>query len=175
MSVFSTRRRVLGILAPLYVAVALAMSCSDLLWDITHGTDRLHARRGDFTAGTTRHAHSWDEVNDALCDCFGIPREPVDSVLSSITIEDETYASWFDRTTAALHMSRHDWNLGAQLGHELYHAHSKRNGALRHPLDSLNQGGEFDHAMMIRRPDCVHWCPPNQAGCRGILPGRTGS
>lgn len=148
----------------------IASSCSDALWAITHGTDRLHARRSDFVDGTTRHARSWDEVAQRECDCLGVPNPGVDSLFAGgIWIVGDPF-SVYRWPTQVLRISDHDYDLGGPLEHEIYHALARRFARLRHPLDSLDVGGEFDHAMMIRVPHCVHWCPPDQSGCRGELP-----
>lgn len=151
-------------------------ACANGWWQLTQG-DRLHARLGDFAAGTTRHAHSWDEVRDAFADCtrrnFGVQVSTIDTLFrGGIWIVGEQYSRYQywnapDSLTLKPRLEMGHWSYrdGDVLEHEIGHAAIHDNPALRNPADTTGAQGEFDHSSPLFRA-CVHYCPISESGCR---------
>jgi len=155
--IFSSRRRVLLILGPLFTAAAFAMSsCSDVLWDITHGSEGLHARREDFQAGTSRHPKSYDEVFAGLVSCaehFSGKRIMTDvdlTVRGGFYLTGEHYSRYVFAQDGTSFQPRIEfggamWRDRGYVLHEFGHALVHDFPFLRNPLDTLGEQGRFDH------------------------------
>lgn len=153
------RRVIVRRCALLAFAFMLTLAGCDMIgaitWEVTHGVDGLHARVTDFSAGTSRHPESYDEVFAGLVSCAEhysgkMILTNVDlTVRGGFYLTSERYSRYVFAPDGSfqprIEFGGLMWKDRGYVEHEFAHALSHDFPFLRNPLDTADTQGVLDH------------------------------